>query len=246
MNDTIKKQQCLTLAPPPLLLRIRFDSPTSSPLQYTSTYGLSKRCDRASFQLPPEWHLPGSDDDPDGDFPPDLVGPDPSAPARPGHSHSGSSSRSKKHWKDPTAGRYRVLTKHTGSMGVDGIGSSSYPVSSLGPSLAPRFSDTSNKSPEWRCRSFPLYDRDCGRRGNGEGHGFCVAWRGAGYAAQLSIAFMVVSLLGLGLVMLLGGREKRAEGWRLVAACAAIGGESCHPAPFFLPFPFPFSPWFVN
>ncbi|SPO38258.1 uncharacterized protein PSFLO_03735 [Pseudozyma flocculosa] len=69
----------------------------------------------------------------------------------------------------------------------------------------------------WKCRSFPLSDRDCSQDRN-----FCAAWRGASYAAQMSFAFLVVSLLGLLLILLLNGRQRKRDGWRIISGCSAL------------------------
>ncbi|KAN0059738.1 hypothetical protein ACQY0O_008310 [Thecaphora frezii] len=74
-----------------------------------------------------------------------------------------------------------------------------------------------DKEERWKCRSFPLAERDCG-----DDRTFCAAWRGASYAAQMSFAFLIVALLGLVLILALNGRQRKQNGWKIVSGCSAI------------------------
>jgi len=67
-----------------------------------------------------------------------------------------------------------------------------------------------------RCADFPLPE-DC----HGEDRSFCSMWRSVGFLMSLTVVMELATLVGFA-VVLLGGRQKREGGWKMVAGLLAV------------------------
>ncbi|KAH8820954.1 hypothetical protein F5884DRAFT_68639 [Xylogone sp. PMI_703] len=70
-----------------------------------------------------------------------------------------------------------------------------------------------------RCRDFPSVLDDC----SGSGRYFCSMWRSVGFLMSFTAVLEIVTIVTYG-VILVGGKQKRQNGWKLLAFLLSIVG----------------------
>lgn len=72
------------------------------------------------------------------------------------------------------------------------------------------------------CRDFPEYE-DC----HGDSWAFCSRWRTVGFLMSFAVVIELAALIGYA-VVLLGGKQKRDVGWKMISGLLIVGGAvSC-------------------
>lgn len=72
------------------------------------------------------------------------------------------------------------------------------------------------------CRSFPEED-DC----RGDSWSFCSRWRTVGFLMSFAVVIELAVLIGYA-VVLLGGKQKRDQGWKMISGLLMVAGAvSC-------------------